>query len=143
MNKNLVSEVAKLLEVELGEHFKICSKVGAKIDSPFFTNEYFLDEKGGLMCSNEDSFCKADVSILGKIILGDFEIVKLPWKPKHNEPYYRPNIMCKSVSNELWSGSTLDYTLKSLGMVYHTKEEAEAHLADDYEWLTGKPLSSR
>ena len=28
----------------------------------------------------------------------------------------------------------------ALNMVYRTREEAEAHMAEDYERLTGKPL---
>ena len=65
---------------------------------------------------------------------------KKPWVPKKDEQFYRPNILIEAVSNEKWCGSTLDYALKELGMVYRTREEAEAHFAEDYEKLTSKKL---
>ena len=143
MAKNLMSELIKLLGVELGEHFKICSKGCAKIDFPLFTNEYFFDEKGGLMCSNEGSFCKVnDASMLGKIILGDFEIVKLPWKPKYGEYYYFPSVQSRKVIQSMWLCDTRDCALKLLGMIYRTEEEANEHLAEDYERLTGRKLKN-
>ena len=40
----------------------------------------------------------------------------------------------------MWLGDTRDYAMKALDMVYRTREEAEAHLAEDYERLTGKKL---
>lgn len=142
MTKNYMLGVAKLLGVELGERFKICSRGCAKFGSPLFANDYFLDEKGGLMCGDADSFCKAPASVLGEIILGNFEIMKLPWKPKYGEYYYCPSINQKKVIQPMWLGDTRDYSLKALCMVYRTKEEAEANLSKDYERLTGKPLSS-
>ena len=42
MNKNYILGVAKLLGVELGERFKVCSRGCAKIDFPLFANDYFL-----------------------------------------------------------------------------------------------------
>lgn len=141
MAKNLMPKLAELLGVELNERFKICSKGCAKFGKPRFASDYFLDEKDGLMCVKEDGFCKADVSTLGKIILGDFEIMKLPWEPKMYEHYYYPNLLKKEVVSDVWWGRTSDCALKILGMVYRTREEAEEHLADDYERLTGKPLS--
>ena len=141
MAKNLMPKLAELLGVELNERFKICSKGCAKFGKPRFASDYFLDEKDGLMCVKEDGFCKADVSTLGKIILGDFEVMKLPWKPKHGERYYCPCVQSRSVGAFSWANYSLDYAMLALGMVYRTREEAEEHLADDYERLTGKPLS--
>lgn len=140
MAKNLMSELIRLLGVEFNERFKICSKGCAKINFPLFTNEYFLDEKGGLICSNGDSFCKADASVLGKIILGDFEIVKLPWKPKYGEYYYFPSVQSRKVIQSMWLGDTRDCALKLLGMIYRTEEEANEHLAEDYKKLAGQSL---
>lgn len=142
MTKNYMLGVAKLLGVELGERFKICSRGCAKLGSPLFANDYFLDEKGGLMCGDKDSFCKAPASVLGEIILGNFEIMKLPWKPKEGNDYYVLDVEIEGIRHYSWSDATFDYAMLSLGMVYRTKEEAEAHLAYDYERLTGKPLSS-
>lgn len=37
----------------------------------------------------------------------------------------------------------VDFGKKALGMVYRTEEETSAHMAEDYERLIGKKLSSR
>ena len=63
--------------------------------------------------------------------------------PKYDEPYYSPSVTQKRVMELLWLGDTRDYAMKAIDMVYRTQEEAEAHLAEDYERLTGKPLGSR
>lgn len=142
MTKNYMLGVAKLLGVELGERFKICSRGCAKLGSPLFANDYFLDEKGGLMCGDKDSFCKAPASVLGEIILGNFEIMKLPWSPEYGDDYYVLDVEIGGIRRYSWEGITFDYAMKTLCMVYRTKEEAEANLSKDYERLTGKPLSS-
>lgn len=138
MAKNLMSELIKLLGVKFNERFKVRSKgcVNLSID------DYFIDEKDGLMGGNEYCFCKADASVLGKIILGDFEIVKLPWKPKYGEYYYCPIVQSRKVIQSMWLDDTRDCALKLLGMVYRTEEEANEHLAEDYERLTGRKLKN-
>lgn len=145
MNKSLIPAIANLLGVELGERFKVCSKGCAEIDFPLFTNEYFLDEKGGLMCSNEDSFCKVnDASMLGNIILGEFEIMKLPWSPKDGDKYYTIGFTGSSIKPYItwyiWNGHVIDYTRLKLGLIYRTEKEAMVHMSEDYERLTGKKL---
>lgn len=142
MTKNYMLGVAKLLGVELGERFKICSRGCAKLDFPLFNNDYFLDEKGGLMCGDKDSFCKAPASVLGEIILGNFEIMKLPWSPEYGDDYFVLNFKTRRIERYFWGATTFDLAVKSLGIIHRTKEEAEAHLAEDYERLTGRPLSS-
>lgn len=132
MAKNCMAAVAKLLGVEIGEEF-IIENADRK--------ETVVLAMDGLHVIQPNNVVGPDHGkLLSKVLQGLYELKKKPWKPKHNEPHYRPNIMCKAVSNELWSGSTLDYTLKALGMIYRSREEAEAHFAEDYERLTGKKL---
>lgn len=72
-------------------------------------------------------------------------IVKMTWEPKRGESYYamsivgcaQPKIACYD-----WNGSAADYECLKEGLVHKTQAEAEAHMAEDYERLTGKPLSS-
>lgn len=133
MTKNLMPEIAKMLGVELGEEFIIENKDRKET--------VVLAADGFHVIQPNDVLGPDHGKLLSKVLQGLYEIKKKSWEPKEDELFYRPNIICKAVSNELWSGSTLNYSLKLLGMVYHTREEAEAHFAEDYERLTGKPLS--
>lgn len=144
MSKNLMPEIAKLLGVEMGEAFYINDHLGRRVCA-YSDNNLFKIGPALLHLNNTDGCFEGsdrDQIILVKLLAGLLTIEKLPWEPKQGESYYRPNIISKAVANELWNGATLSYALKALGMVYRTKEEAEAHLADDYERLTGKRLSS-
>lgn len=140
MSKNLIPEIAKLLGVEMEEAFKIrrpAYEVCEKGVYAFFENE-------GLMKRNEQGEFDNNSSIeFEDLCLGNYEIVKLPWEPKYGEIYYFLDINEKEIMSYPWENDTFDYAMKALGMIYRTREEAEAHFAEDYERLTGKPLSSR
>lgn len=135
MGKNLMPDVAKLLGVELGEEFIIENK-DRKETVVLAMDGFHVIQPNNVVGPDHGK-------LLSKVLQGLYEVKKKPWEPKEGEQFYRPNIMLKKVSNVLWSGSTLEYSLKALGMIYRSREEAEAHLAEDYEKLTGKPLSSR
>ena len=139
MSKNLIPEIIKILGVEYGEAFKIRRpdyEVCEKGIYAFFEGE-------GLMKKNKQGVFDSNSSIeFEDLCLGNYEIVKLPWEPKYKEEYFFPNIRQKTVAIEQWTDETFDYAMKVLGMAYRTREEAEAHMADDYKRLTGKPLSS-
>lgn len=132
-------EVAALLGVEYGEKFKLRA-----VDSEICENALFYFDKDNGFIRLGDS--KEEVyNMLYDVVSGYYEVVKLPWEPKEGDTYYvmyfrsgtKPNI-----ESYKWSGCAEDYGLLKLGMAYRTQEAAEAHLAEDYERLTGKPLSS-
>lgn len=142
MAKSLYPEIAKMLGVEIGEEFKI---TGSQLnDCILRVMESGLDYK-----RDGDKYWHAgDFSLhrLDHLLCGLNTIVKLPFEPNDGDVYWRP--LCSNTSGEetaettsdTWIGTTLDLTLLALGMVYRTKEEAEAHLAEDYKKLTGKEL---
>ena len=135
MAKNCMAAVAKLLGVELGEEFIIENK-----DSK---ETVVLAADGFHVIQPNDILGPDHGKLLSKVLQGLYEVKKIPWEPKYNEYYYCPSVRQIGVSYVKWWGDIIDYALKALGMVYRTKEEAEAHLAEDYERLTGKPLSGR
>lgn len=135
MAKNCMAAVAKMLGVEIGEEFIIENKDRKET--------VVLAADGFHVIQPNDVLGPDHGKLLSKVLQGLYEVKIIPWEPKEDEQFYRPNIICKEVSKELWSGSTLNYALKVFGMVYRTREEAEAHFAEDYQRLTGKPLSSR
>lgn len=137
MAKNLIPEIIKILGVEYGEAFKIRRpdyEVCEKGIYAFFEGE-------GLMKKNEQGEFDSSSSIeFEDLCLGNYEIVKLPWEPEYKEYYYWPSVKQKIVMRSAWWGATDGYCLKALGMIYRTRAEAEAHMAEDYERLTGKKL---
>ena len=131
MAKNCMAAVAKMLGVELGEKFIIENAEH---------NLQVVLGADGLHVTKDDFLGSSNSILLQKVLCGLFEVKKLPWEPKYKEYYYCPSITQRRVIEFLWIGDTHDYAMKALGMVYRTREEAEAHLAEDYERLTGKKL---
>lgn len=134
MAKNCMAAVAKMLGVELGEEFIIQNQD---------RKETVVIALDGLHVIQPNNVLGPDHSkLLSKVLQGLYEVKKKPWEPKKGKTYFYPAPLCGQVLCACWEGRTMDYALKALGMVYRTCVEAEAHLAADYEKLTGKPLSS-
>lgn len=131
MAKNYMADVAKMLGVELEEEFMIPDKdVILKITA-----------KDGLIYKvNGKKEWRYNPSDLQDLLMGKYEIVKLPWKPKKWDWYYYPNTFYSKVVIKVCDDMPFDYAMKALGMCYKTQEEAEAHFAEDYKKLTGKEL---
>lgn len=141
MSKNLIPDILKKLGVEYGEKFQIYA-YGTEL---YKGSLFFFDKDYGLtMVKSNGSRFNADNMIYG-IMCGHYEIVKLRWEPKRGESYYAINIADTTtpyIAWHAWNGYVRDYISLQLGIIYKTKEEAEAHMAEDYERLTGKPLDS-
>lgn len=124
MRKNLIPEIAKMLGVEIGEKFKI-KEYGEKIYR--FTNS-------GLQLIYDNGVRNLNTTTnmaLSGLLSGDFEIVKLPWKPKEGEDYYTFIYDCYHkwcVWQQRWSNHPFDLALLEKGWVYRSREEAEAVL---------------
>ena len=138
MSNNLMPEIMKMLGVEYGEKFQLDPYGTESAKGNLF---YFNENNGLLMVYPDGVSCDANGLVYG-ILCGYYKIVKLPWKPKFDERYYMPSVSNQCIQEYFWKEYTLDFAMKALGMVYRTREEAEAHFADDYERLTGKRLSS-
>ena len=135
MAKNCMAAVAKLLGVELGEEFIIENK-DRKETVVLAADGFHVIQPNNVVGPDHGK-------LLSKVLQGLYEVKQKPWVPKYKEYYYSPSVTQRRVMQLLWLDDTRDYGMKALDMVYRTKEEAEAHLAEDYERLTGKPLSSR
>ena len=123
MAKNLIPEIAKLLGVEVGEEFKV------KGDDE---QTYRFDADGlkviySCLRKKRGAFANA---MLGSLLAGEEEIVKLPWKPKKGDAYYTFEVFRgKWVVRSLWwTGAPCTYALLDKGWVFRTKEEAQAAL---------------
>lgn len=132
MAKNLMTEVAALLGVELGEEF-IIENADRK--------ETVVLAMDGLHVIQPNNVLGPDHGkLLSKVLQGLFEVKKRPWEPVKGDNYFFPSLPRNCVVKLIWTDNTYDYALKALGMVYRTRDEAQAHFAEDYEKLTGKKL---
>lgn len=137
MAKNLMPEIIKMIGVEYGERFKlrIAGKESCEAGLSFFT------ERGNLMWISSHNEVSESNDEIFNILSGFYEVVKLPWEPKYNDVYW--TMLFKSdgkpfTDRLVWSGDSIDFSKKALGMVYRTEKEAKEHLAEDYMKLTGK-----
>lgn len=120
MAKNYMQDVARMLGVELGEEFNV-SGCGQTL--------YKLTEDGlsCLVCDKWEE--QADFAFMA-LIKGKYKIIKLPWRPKYDEKYYRPGLKFTKVLSEFWNNTVADFAYKETGMVFRTAEECEAALPE-------------
>lgn len=143
MAENFMPEIAKMLGVEMGETFYINDHLGRRVCAYSDNNLFKIGESALLHLNNTDGCFEGtdrDHIIFVKLLAGLLTIEKLPWEQKYGDKYYYLNVRDVCVSSGYWFGHTDDYAMKSLGMAYRTQDEAEAHLAEDYERLTGRKL---
>lgn len=119
MAKNYMADVARMLGVELEEEFHLK-------DSSVF---YKIVNKG-LYYKFNTTWYPSSNDLFVKLIMGEVEIVKLPWQPKKGERYYTPSIDFSHTLIDYWDGYPLDFALKEAGMAFKTKEECEAALPE-------------
>lgn len=119
---NHMSEVAELLEVELGEAFRIdnCRSVAEM---------YYRLTEDGLEQSDTPNgeWNEGDEWILALLLTGEADIIQLPWKPQEGEKYYVPRIAIRPYDRHYyyyWDNSGVDIKRYDMGIVCKTPEEA-------------------
>ena len=123
MAKNLIPEIARMLGVELGEEFQI-KEYGERIYR-FANSGLQLIYDNGVQNLNTTT----NMALSG-LLSGDFEIVKLPWKPEFDDNYYTFKLVRGkwSVCVGWWENEPHCYALLDKGWIYRTKAEAQAAL---------------
>lgn len=124
MAKNLIPEIAKMLGVELGEEFKVN-----------INNEIYQITRDGMYVKKINDEGQFDMweevpRCFIKLLAGDAEIVKMPWKPEFEDSYYTFKLVRGkwSVCVGWWENEPHCYALLEKGWIYRTKAEAEAAL---------------
>jgi hypothetical protein len=121
---NYMSEVAKMLGVELGEVFYVIDSSGKKI-SP----NYYITVDGIL---SDTTPAAKNMGILNKILCGEYTIKRKPWKPQVDDYFWYIDADGTYV-NDVWDNdSAYCLNLYKLGNCYCTEKEAEA---DYYKWI--------
>ena len=121
---NHMEQVAKMLGVELGERFKVMRQ-GAISSSEFCITENGLYEKF------RDQSSVINSPVLKNLLIGDAEIVKIPWKPKYWDDVWSVNTSGTPYEFTFNNSSNTHLALYKLDKLYHTREEAEAHAEED------------
>ena len=134
MGKNCMAAVAKLLGVELGEEFIIENK-DRKETAVLAMDGFHVIQPNNVVGPDHGK-------LLSKVLQGFYTVRKIPWEPQEGDMYYILNTRALFIESFMWDNGTFDYLAKNMGIIYRTKAEAEAHLAEDYARLTGKPLGS-
>lgn len=126
MSKNLIPEIAKMLDVELGEKFEIKGYKG--LVYKFVDDELIVCDDN----NTETEYTTANMTLVS-LLKGKREIVKLPWKPTLDERYWtftvRDCLGTWIVRPGIWENHPIDIAMLDKGWVYRTKEEAEAALS--------------
>lgn len=125
---NYMEQVAQMLGIELGEEFKIKDPKNGEIYNVIFKFD-------NLNLVRREPKPKRvwipDSGALHQLIIGGFEIVKKPWKPKDKECMYYIGLD-RSITST-WFNSKGGFTLMmySLGNCFKTKEEITLEVLEE------------
>lgn len=122
MSKNIIPKIAEMLNLELGEEFKIDTSC----------NDIFKITESGVWMRksiDKEEWLEKPFEFV-MLCNGDAEIIKLPWKPKEGESFYTFTAAYGewSVSLDVWAEEPCNYALLDKGWIYRTKKEAKAAL---------------
>lgn len=126
MAKNLIPEIAQMLGVELNEEFKI----KGYDDSNTRTYKFTAQGLRVKLVEHPEATEFNALAALNSLLVGDVEIVKLPWKPQMFETYRSFDIVYGKlvVCYLKWTGLPYQYALLDKGWVYRSEKEAQAAL---------------
>ena len=136
MNKNIMSQIAQMLGVEMEEEFKVdiategeifrITENGLELKKPESSSSSFGDTNLQVWKTIPTSFVK--------LLTGEAKIVKLPFIPKQGDVYwsfYRSTITDKwLVTSITWTNSVTDIAKFKVGWCYRTEREAKAALPE-------------
>ena len=117
---NNMEKVAEMLGVKLGERFKINGEV------------YWLNRDGLMDDTGHQIF-----STLGRLVIGQYTIEKLPWKPQCGDEYWAVSMNGDALYSK-WTEHITDYSLYYADNCFATREEALAHAPEIIEKLRRK-----
>lgn len=124
---NYMEQVAQMLGVELGEEFKIKDPKNGEI-----YNVVFKFDNSGLVRREPKPkrVWIPDSGALHQLIIGGFEVVKKPWKPKKDEKYYYVSLL-KGIVQTYFCEDHNDIMRYVLGNYFQTKEEITPEVLEE------------
>ena len=122
--ENLWGMIAKARGLELNEEFMLVY-MGSKCKHKITT--YGLNIfVGGEWCGSRS---------IDEFIRGEGEIEKIPFRPQVDDSYYTI-INETEVIISLWENRSIDYTRLIAGVIFRTREEAEAYVPTRLDRIT-------
>ena len=117
---NYYKEIAEMLGVELGEEFKLKPSC---LEKPW--NCLYRFSKDGLENKYSDlSWVKCEKGAIDNILIGQTEVIKIPWKPKKGEAYWHYSKGWEQATFRKWEGTIDDLCTWKCGSCFRTEEEA-------------------
>lgn len=125
---NYMSEVAKLLGVELGEEFDVCfDNSNIYMKAKLTENGFRVNDTNMIALTSNST-----QQVFEWILCGTVTIKRKPWKPKYGDVYY-----CVSSSgyvvDEQWYDDIIDKLHYKISNCYQQESQAEANRD---RWIT-------
>lgn len=118
---NYYKQIAEMLGVELEEEFKLKPSC---LEKPW--NCLYRFSKDGLENKYSDGvWVKCEKGAIDNILIGQTEVIKIPWKPEKGEPYWYYSVGLKEANLTQWEDKLWDLLYWKVGNFFKTKEEAE------------------
>lgn len=117
---NYYKEIAEMLGVEIGEEFKLKPSCLEKPwNSLYRFSTYGLENK-----YSDDVWVKCEKGAIDKILIGQTEVIKIPWKPKEGDRYFYYSASNGLVNYARWDDLCSELILWKVGNCFKTEEEA-------------------
>lgn len=132
-DKERLNAIAKILGVEIGEEFY------CEYGNNHRVGVYKL-ENNTISCKQKHKAINDIDAYVGLLdaLLGRCAVVKMPWQPQMFDKYYYPSVSAQNICVGIWNGSTSDFALRKLNMIYKTFEKAQDNLQEDLKKLEGE-----
>jgi hypothetical protein len=128
---NYYKQIAEMLGVELEEEFKLKPSC---LEKPW--NCLYRFSKDGLENKYSDlSWVKCEKGAIDNILIGQTEVIKIPWKPKKGDSYWHYSEVWGEVVSFEWEDCLYDFLLWKAGNCFKTKEEGDAKAKEIIEKL--------
>ena len=131
MANHKYTEIAKMFGLELDEVFQIKGVKG----------EFKFDPQG-LVSEDSQGKWLFDSTILRRLLSGDLEVVRPPYRPQTGDFYWSYIYSGWVVAGSDWIDDAVDHARLEAGMVFRTQEEALDARAELYKKVTGKEYNS-
>ena len=109
-----------MLGVKLEEEFKLKPSC---LEKPW--NSLYRFSTDGLENKYSDgAWVKCEKGAIDQILIGQTEVIKIPWKPKKGEAYWHYSKVWEQATFRKWDGTLDDLCTWKCGSCFRTEEEA-------------------
>lgn len=119
---NYYKQIAEMLGVELEEEFKLKPSC---LEKPW--NCLYRFSTDGLENKYSDGvWVKCEKGAIDQILIGQTEVIKIPWKPKEGDIYWHYSEAWMGAISSKWAGECIDLIYWKVGNCFKNEEEGNA-----------------